>query len=177
MLAAALLLAACGDDGNPVNPEDRVCGGESGFGARVRGAASPVDVCVSNDKTSVVFTAGNRYLITAIMSADNVIYEFQLLVPHRDDAPIVLNLYADQGLAIADPQGAWLYYQEAPDGETPVESFEITDGSFTLSFSDASVMTATFSNVAMRIRTQEGTPQDRGTRVVEKGFMSLSVDG
>jgi hypothetical protein len=178
LLAAALVLAlgACGDDDNPVNPADRVCGAESGFGARMQGTANPVDVCVSNDKASVVFTAENRYLITAIMSKGDVIYQFDFEVPHRDDTPVVLTLYSDRGVAAVDPSGVWLRYQEAPDGETAVESFEITGGTFTLSFSATDVMTATFSDVTMRIQTQEGTPQDRGTRGIEKGFMSLSVD-
>lgn len=178
-LAAALLVAgvtSCGKKDNPVDPRDRVCGGESGFGARVTGRASPVDVCVSDDAANVILTTGNEYSIHAVMNTGDDFFQFDLLVARRDDTPTLLTLHDTEAAAAADDFGVWIYYQEAPTGGEAIESYEITDGDFTLSFSADDVLTATFNNITFKMRTQTSTPEDRGTRVIEKGFLSLSVD-
>jgi hypothetical protein len=42
ILAAFLLMTtACGDEGNLVNPDDRLCNGETGVGLLIEGRASP----------------------------------------------------------------------------------------------------------------------------------------
>jgi len=179
LLALTMLtitVTSCGDDGNPVDPADRLCGGESGFAARVEGRSSPVEVCTSNDDTIVVFSVGNNYVIQATMTSGSTLFQFDLEVPHRADFPVVLLLEGDRGAAAADEFAVWMYYQEVPQSGEALESYEITGGTFTLSFSDGNVMTATFADVGMKIRTQESTPQDRGTRLIKQGFMSLSVD-
>jgi hypothetical protein len=174
----SLLLPACGDEGNPVDPKDRVCGGESGFAARVAGGPKRVDVCVDNKDVSVVLTSGNNYSIRATMTSGGSVYEFQLLVPNRDDFPVILTIHDDFATATLDDRGVWIFYQEIPAEGDALESYEIAPdkGTFTLSFSDGNVMTATFSDISFKLQTQGDNPEDRGTRVVESGFMSLSVD-
>ena len=171
-----LTVTSCGDDGNPIDPNDRLCGGESGFAARVEGRSSPVEVCTTNDDTIVTFSAGNNYVIQATMNSEGALFQFDLEVPHRTAFPIVLLLNSDRGAAAADEFSVWMYYQEVPQSGEALESYEVTGGTFTLSFSDRNVMTATFADVGVKIRTQDSTPQDRGTRLFKEGFMSLSVD-
>jgi hypothetical protein len=176
LLVLALLAPSCGDQDNSVNPEDRLCGGEAGFAARVEGRASPLEVCTSNDDAIVAFSSGGDYVITATMTMNGDFFQFDLLVPHHANFPVVLTLTGDRGAALDDEFAVWMYYQEVPRSGEDVESYEITGGTFRLTYSDTNVMAATFSGVEMKMRTQESTPQDRGTRLIESGFMSLSVD-
>jgi hypothetical protein len=175
-IVLALFATSCGEQDNPVDPADRLCGGASGFAARVEGRSSPVDVCASDNETTVDLTSGNIYAIRAAVTIDNTLFQFNLEVPYRSDFPVVLDLSADQGAAQLDEYAVWLYYQEVPQSGEALESYEISGGSFTLSFAADDVMTATFADVVLKIRTQESTPQDRGTRVLKRGYMSLSVD-
>lgn len=172
----ALLLVSCGDNDDPVNPGDRLCGGESGFATRVEGRSSPVEVCSSDNSTFVAYSTGNRYAIQATTTLNSTLFQFDLEVPHRTDFPVVLTPTHDQAVAASDDFLVWLYYQEVPQSGEELESYEITGGSFTLSFSDTNVLTATFENITMKIRTQSTPPEDRGTRLLKEGFISLSVD-
>lgn len=178
--AAVMLLTmfapACGDKDRSVNPATRLCGGESGFAARVEGRSNPVDVCTSNDDTFMAFSVGGNYVIQATMSMGGTLFQFDLEVPHHSDFPVVLTFNANQAAAAADDYAVWMYYQEIPESGEDLESYEITSGTFTLTFSDTEVLAATFDNVAMKIRTQDATPEDRGTRLISEGFISLSVD-
>jgi hypothetical protein len=101
-----------------------------------------------------------------------------MLVPHRDDFPVVLTIHDSYDTATADDRGVWIYYQEVPAEGDALESYEIaTDqGTFTLGFSDGVVVTATFEDISFKMQTQGENPQDRGMRLLETGFMSLSVD-
>lgn len=177
-LAALLLIApSCGDDGNPVDPDDRLCGGEAGFAALVAGRASPLELCTSNDDAITTFSgATGNYSIQATMQAGGDLFQFDLEVPHHDDLSVVLTLTGDPAAAGSDRFAVWIYYQELPDGGEDLESYQIDGGTFTLSYSDTNVLTATFEDVILKMRTQESTPEDRGSRVVERGFISLSVN-
>ena len=176
--AAALSLApACGKD-NPADPGERLCGSSAGFGARIVGRTEPVDACISDGDVTVLITTGSHYSVTATEVTAEVTFEFFVVFPViGQDAPAILNFHDDLGAAQADPFGVYLHYQEIPDQGDAIESVEITDGTFTLSFSAGDVLTATMSGVTMKMRTTGGTPQDAGTRSITQGFMSLSVDG
>jgi len=176
--ALVLLGPACGKD-NPSDPAAALCGGNSGFGARVIGRADPVDVCVSDDKATTLLTVDDNYSVHAVMTAGGVTFDFELLFHHRDDAPVVMTLHDDLGAALADEFGVYIHYQETPTQGEALESYQVTGGTFTLGFTtgDRSVVTATMSNVTLRMRTTGSNPEDRGTRSIEKGFLSLSIDG
>jgi hypothetical protein len=186
-LFAGLLLwlcVACGDESNPTEAEDNLCAGESGFGARVMGRASRVDVCVPDDNVvdnvekGVVtfFTVENRYNVTAETTArDGTIYQIQMNFPHKPNFPAALNLTGNQAQAKNDPDGVWFYYREIPSEGDAVESVAITGGSFTLSFSDTDVAAGTFQGVGLEIQIQ-GTHDPAGSRSIPEGFFSISTD-
>jgi hypothetical protein len=177
LLALLLVVPSCGDQDDPVNPEDRLCGGESGFAALVKGRANPVEVCTSNDDAIMTFSgATGNYSIQATMQMGDILFQFNLEVPHHDQTPQILTLTHDAAAASGDRFAVWIYYQELPNSGEDLESYEVSGGSLTLSYSDTSVLTATFEDITLKMRTISTPHEDRGTRVVERGFMSLSVN-
>jgi hypothetical protein len=176
--ALLLLFPACGKD-NPSDPGAALCGGDSGFGARVIGRADPVDVCVADDKVTTFLTIEDNYSVHAAMTAGGVTFDFELLFHHRDDFPVAMTLHDDIGAALADEFGVYILYQETPAQGEALESYQVTGGTFNLGFtqSDRSVVTAEMNNVTLRMRTTGSNPEDRGTRSIEKGFLTLNVDG
>jgi len=177
-LAGALVGApACGKN-NPVDTGTPLCGGSSGFGARVVGRSEPVDICVSDRDASVVITTGDHYSVNVTKVTSEATFDFYVVFPViGQEAPEILTFHDDLGAALVDPLGVYLYYQETPKQGDPIESVQITDGTFTLSFSAGDILTATMNGVTMKMKTTGSSPQDAGTRTIEKGFMSLGVDG
>lgn len=171
--AAALLVLACGEKEAPVEPSARVCGAaESGVGLRVKGRASPIDVCVSDDAAAVSITVDNYYSVTARMVSGGDIFEVQLLFPKRDDFPTALAVTGD--LSALDSESAWIYYQEIPESGDAIESELVTEGGFNLGFAGEDVVTATLRDVALNMRRQSDG-EAAGTRLIEEGFLSVSV--
>lgn len=175
LAALVVTTPGCGKKSNPVNPADRVCGGKYNLGARVSGRSSPFDFCVSDKDASVIFTSESRYDIRAQYVTSNTTFELQMLFPHNANFPVVLNLTSNLAAAESDPNGCWLYYSETASDGTTLESYDITDGSFTLTYSDGTVVAASFDGVTLKMRNQD-TGTDAGTRTLDQGFLSLTVD-
>ena len=176
--------AGCSEESNPVEAEERLCGGEAGLAARIKGRAAPVDFCVQDDRVVesvekgvlTIFTIQNRYAVTASMTGpDGTEYEIQMLLPHKSEVPKALNITGNQAQAEADPDGVWFYYQEIPPTGDALESVAVTGGTFTLSFSDTEVAAGTFAGVSLEMQTQN-TNTAAGTRGIPEGFFSISTD-
>jgi len=174
-LAALALFAACGEKEDPVKPVDRLCGGETGVGLRVKGRASPLDVCVADPDVDMSITTINLeeyYDLTARMVSGGDIFEIQLLFPKRADFPVGLTPIGT--LAALDTDSAWIYYQEIPQSGEAIESDLVTAGAFHLGFAASDVATATLDGISLTmVRKSDGQPA--GTRLIEEGFLSVSV--
>jgi len=173
----SLLIVACGSQDEIVNPEDRLCGGGSGFGLSVLGRAEPVEVCVADEDVSTFFSSGSgRYEITARMTgADGTLFDVQLSFAHHPNFPIGLNLTTSLAAATTDPLGVWLFYQEIPQQGPGVESGTILSGIFTLSISGGDVVTGTLSGITMEM-VHRLNQEVVGTREMPEGFFSLLVE-
>lgn len=174
ILAAFLLMTtACGDEGNLVNPDDRLCNGETGVGLLIEGRASPFEFCVDDPDVSVVLTSENRYDVSAQVSNSEGDFVVRMVFTVRA-FPATLRVTENLSEAVADPDAVWLYYQEIPAGGDPIESFAINGGSFTLSFVDEDVATGLIENVTLGMRDfATGDPVD--TRVFSDGMFSIST--
>ena len=158
-----------------LNPEDRLCGGEAGFAARVTGRSSDVDMCIHDDDVASVLTiAPDRYNVTARLTADGDVFEVQIIMNYRDDFPVTLTPTANLAELDTNPDAVYVYFIESPSEGATIESIAVTSGSFLLSFSGGDVIAGTFSRVAMDMQTQ-GTSEAAGQRMLSEGFFSLSV--
>ncbi len=171
-LAALLLIVACGED-DPFDPDQRLCGGETGVGLRIAGRADPFEFCVDDPDVSVVLTSQNRYDVRAEVTSADGTFVVRMVFAVQS-FPAALRVTADLAEATSDPGAVWLYYQEIPTGEDPVESFAVDGGSFTLSFVDENVATGTLKNVRFQMRDfTTGDPV--GSRTFTEGMFSISV--
>jgi hypothetical protein len=178
-LAAALAvglcaLASCGDDEALVDPSERLCGGETGVGVLVEGRANALELCVDDSDVSVVLTALNRYDVAAQFANADGVFQVRMVFAVRS-FPANLRLVSSIGEATNDPNAAWLYYQEIPDGGDPIESTVVTGGTFRLTFVDEDVAAGVFSDVVFEMN-DIATGDPAGTRQFAEGIFSISTD-
>lgn len=174
-IATALLavMAACGDDGNPVDPDDRLCGGETGVGLLIEGRAEPLEFCVDDPDVSAVLTAFNRYDVEARMTNDDGTFIMRMVFAVQS-FPVDLRVTDSLSEATSDPGAVWVYYEEDPAGGAPIESFVVDGGSFRLSFVDVDVAAGVLSGVAFQMR-DIATSVPTGTREFADGMFSIST--
>jgi hypothetical protein len=176
-LLGGCLLAGCGKDSNGVNPADRLCRGQSGFAARITGTPTPVEMCVSDQLTIANYipdAAGDKYEISASFTTDSLTVDIEISFFVQPSFPRTLTLTADQGLADADPSAAWFFYHEIKQ-ETYEYISSFVTGTFTVTFNDASVATATFSGVEVELDdASSGDPA--GARSISEGYVSVNAD-
>ena len=173
LLALVLLTPACGDNGDPLDPDDRLCNGETGIGLLIEGRADPVEFCVDDEDVSVVLTSQNRYDVAAQMSTPEGDFLVRMVFAVQS-FPATLRVTAILSEATADPSAVWIYYEEIPNGGDPIESFAIDGGSFTLSFVDDDVATGVLSNVRFDMR-DVASSDPAGQRVFSEGMFSIST--
>jgi hypothetical protein len=177
-LLTIALWTACSEQSPVDGKASGPCPGESGFGARLAGQAEArdqVDICVHDDSVLTVFNSFGRYDVTARMTGDDgTIYEFQMMFPHRSSAR-ALHLTGNLAEALADPDGAWFYYRDTPDGDSGVESVAVTAGTFHLGYSDTKVVAGMFSHVELELETVN-SDRGAGTRTIVEGFFSILTD-
>lgn len=173
-IAAAFLLVtpACGDDGNPVEPE-RLCGGETGLGLLINGRAEPLEFCVDDSDVSVILTALNRYDVEAHVTNPDGTFVVRMVFAVRT-FPAILRVTDSLAEATSDPGTVWLYYEEIPVGGDPIESFQIASGSFTLSFVDEEVAAGVLSGVSLAMHDL-ATGDPVGSREFSDGMFSIST--
>jgi hypothetical protein len=173
--ACALLVAAsaCSDEGDPLDPDGRLCNGETGIGLLIEGRADPLEFCVDDPDVSVVLTSQNRYDVAAQVSNSEGDFLVRMVFAVQN-FPVTLRITPTLSEAIADPSAVWVYYEEIPSGGDPIESFAVDSGSFTLSFIDEDVATGLLRNVTFDMRDiASGDPA--GQRVFSEGMFSIST--
>jgi hypothetical protein len=171
--AAALVLAACAKD-DPAASGEPLCAGEPGVGLRVEGRAEPLEVCVSDQAVDALLTSQQRYDVSAQMNADEGIYQLRMVFARRPDFPVSLRL-VNSIAETTDPDAAYVYYKELPDGGTSIESGLVLGGKFRLSFSDEKVAAGTMENISFEMNSAiNGDPA--GERKIVEGFFSISIE-
>lgn len=173
LVASASGLVSCSDDDNSVNPNGRLCGGETGLGVLIEGRAEPFEFCVDDDNVGAVLTAENRYDVGAQVSSDDGDFVVRMVFAVRD-FPATLRVVDTLAEATTDIDAVWLYYEEVPPGGDPIESFASDGGTFTLGFVDEEVATGTFKNVTFSMR-DFSTGDPAGERQFADGIFSISV--
>lgn len=172
-LLAGLVITGCSQD-DPVNTKS-LCAGESGVGLRVEGRAEPLDMCVSDTAVDALLTSDNHYDMSAQLSLDDgSLLQVRIVFTHRPDVPVSLRLVNSSTEALSDPSTAYVFYEEAAGGGTPIQSTLITGGSFRVTFNDDKVAVGTMENVAMDM-TNVLTGDPAGERRISEGFFSVSV--
>jgi len=174
-VATALLVvtASCGDDGNPVDPDERLCNGETGVGLLIEGRAQPLEFCVDDPDVSVLLTALNRYDVAADVTNADGTFVVRMVFAVQG-FPVDLRVTESLSEATSDPSAVWLYYEEVPAGGDPIESFAVDGGDFRLSFVDEDVAAGLLAGVAFQMR-DIATGDPAGTRAFADGMFSISV--
>lgn len=174
-LATLLLVitGACGDDGNPVDPNERLCGGETGVGLLIEGRAEPLEFCVDDADVSVLLTQFNRYDVAADVTNNDGTFVMRMVFAVQS-APVDLRVTDSLAEATSDPGAVWIYYEEVPVGGDPIESFVVDAGSFRLTFVDEDVAAGVLSGVSFQMR-DVATSDPAGTREFSDGMFSISV--
>jgi hypothetical protein len=175
LVVSTVLVAGCSDDSGTVNAKDRLCGGQSGFAARITGMSPAVDMCVSDQATIADFVAdpgGDKYHITAIFTSDSLTVEVQFSFFVQPSFPTSLTLTTNQAQADSDPGSAWIFYRE-----TKLDTYDYVassaSGSLTVTFNDPSVVVATFSGMGLELDdSSSGDPA--GSRTVSEGYVSVT---
>ncbi len=175
VVVSTVLVGGCSDDSGGVNPKDRLCGGQSGFAARITGMSSAVDMCVSDQATVADFISdagGDKYHITALFTSDSLSIEVQFTFFVQPSFPTSLTLTTNQAQADSDPGAAWVFYRE-----TKLNTYDYVaasaSGSLTVTFNDASVVVATFSGMGLELDDSvSGDPA--GARTVSEGYVSAT---
>jgi hypothetical protein len=172
--AAAVALAACSKD-DPTDAGEPLCGGETGVGLRVEGRAEPLEVCVNDRAVEALLTSQDRYDVSAQMNTDDGIYQLRMVFARRPDFPVSLRLVSSINEVTGDPGAVYVYYEELPDGGTPIESGLVLGGKFRLSFSDDKVAAGTLQNISFEMNdVVDGDPA--GQRKIVEGFFSISIE-
>jgi hypothetical protein len=170
----ALLAAACGEN-LPDEPVDGPCPGQSGFGARVEGAESPVDVCVADDSVVTVFTYQGWYDVKAQKTtSDGTFYQFSMMFPHHSTSR-KLNVTGDLAQARADMNGAWFQMVVTPPDAPSAASVAVVDGTFRLGYSDTEAVAGLFENLKLEMEFA-GDGESAGVQQVPEGFFSILTD-
>lgn len=172
---AVLCLSACTTpSGTGTNDTSKLCGGESGFGARIQGLFVLIDMCVPEEKT--LTTLGqidpNRYCVTASYTEDSLTIEVEMSFIMQIMLPRKMNPTSDQLTGFLDPAGVWVQYRETRPGFSPLRSDSVS-GNFTLTFSDSTVIVATFDNMYIGLVDTTG---QTSVRKIESGFLSVIPD-
>jgi hypothetical protein len=178
-LAAALAVSSCAlaacDSEDPSGTGEALCGGEPGVGLRVEGRAEPLEVCVSDQAVDALLTAENRFDVSAVMVTDGGNYQLRMVFARRNDYPVTLRIVTSITEVVYDPGAAYVYYEELPDGGTPVESEVILGGRFRLAYSDGSSASGTLEKVTMEMsNVLNGDPA--GQRKITEGYFSITTE-
>lgn len=172
---AVLCLSACTTpSGTGAIDTDKLCRGESGFGARIQGLVAPIDMCVP--EVNILTTLGqidpNRYCVTASYTEDNLTIEVEMSFIMQTMLPRKMHPTADQLTGFLDAAGVWFQYRETRPGFSPLRSDSVS-GNFTLTFSDSTVVVATFENMYVGLVDTMG---QTSVRTIENGFLSVIPD-
>jgi len=133
-----------------------------------------VELCAGSDSVSAILTPGGRYDVTVTFASGGTHHELQMVMRQRDDWPAKLTVTDSLSEVSSNPDAVWIYYQEVPVGGAALESYSVSGGTFTLSFSDEKVAAGTMSGVSLRVR-ETGTTVDAGARLISEGFFTFAT--
>jgi len=175
VVVSCVFVLGCSDDDDGVNPEDRLCRGESGFAALISGGAKPVEMCVSDQATVAnYYTDGDNahYDIRATFASDSLTIEIQLSFFVQESPPTTLTPNTNESQAKSNPGEVWFFYHE-----TKLDTYDYVasavSGFFTVTFNDPSVAVATFSGLQLELDdTSSGDPA--GSRDISEGYVSVT---
>jgi len=175
VVVSCVFVLGCSDDDDGVNPEDRLCRGESGFAALIAGGAKPVEMCVSDQATVAnYYTDGDNahYDIRATFASDSLTIEIQLSFFVQQSVPATLTPNTNEIQAKSNPGEVWFFYHETKLGTYDYVASSVT-GAFTVTFNDPSVAVATFSGLQLELNdTSSGDPA--GSRDISEGYVSVT---
>jgi len=177
VVVSCVFVLGCSDDDDGVNPEDRLCGGKSGFAALISGDAKPVEMCVS-DQTTIAnyYTDGDNahYDIRATFTSDSLTIEIQLSFFVQESPPTTLTPNTNESQAKSDPGAVWFFYHESKLGTYDYVASSVT-GAFTVTYNDPSIAVATFSSLQLELDdTSSGDPA--GSRDISEGYVSVTAE-
>jgi len=181
VVISTVLSSGCSDDDTSVDPGERLCGGQSGFAAAITGTPEPVDMCVSNENTIVIYTppgAGipaGLYETTSTWRSGDITIEISTLFYQHATTPQALNVTGIRADAELDPDGIWFYYREIKAGDYDVTSTVIS-GTAMLTFNDPTVAVVTFSNLDISLTDTATSSADAGSRRIPEGYINVTVD-
>jgi hypothetical protein len=134
-----------------------------------------MDVCVADTDVDALLTSSSHYDLTAQLPLDDgTLVQLRMLFTQRDDVPVNLRLVNSITEATSDPSAAYVFYEEAPAGGTPIQSTLITGGTFRVTFNDAKVAVGTLTNIEFDMtNVQTGDPA--GQRRITEGFFSVTI--
>jgi hypothetical protein len=175
VVVSCVFVLGCSDDSDGVNPEDRLCRGQSGFAALISGGSKTVEMCVS-DQTTVAdyYTDGNNahYDIRATFASDSLTIEIQLSFFVQQSVPTTLTPNANEAQAKSNPGEVWFFYHETKLGTYDYVASSVS-GFFTVTFNDPSIAVATFSGLQLELDdTSSGDPA--GSRNISEGYVSVT---
>lgn len=170
--ALFLLALACGTQEGPADTSARLCGGAADVALRVEGDGAPRELCAEADSVSARLTAGGRYEVRAEFDDGQRHYRLEMVMQRRDDAPVKLTVTDSLAEVSSNPDAVWIQYRELPRAGPELESYAVAGGTFTLSFSDASVAAGTMSGISLQLREAAGSA-DAGQRLIGEGFFTF----
>jgi hypothetical protein len=175
------LLSGCSDDETTVDPGERLCKGMSGFAARISGTPEPIEMCVPDENTIVIYTppgGGNpagKYEITSSYTSGDLTIEISTLLYAHSKTPQLLNVTGDRGQAEFDPDGFWFHYREIKDGDYDFSS-TVVSGTATVTFNDPTVVVVTFTNLEISLTDTATSSTDAGSRRISEGYINALSD-
>ena len=167
-----LLALGCSKD-DPVTSQNLCPDAEVGI--HVEGRSTPLDVCVPGESVDALLTSSNHYDVSAQLPLDDgTLVQLRLVFTQHANVPVTLRLVNTTTEATSDPSTAYVYYEEAPNGGTPIQSTLITGGTFRVTFNAADVAVGTLTNISFDMtNVQNGDPA--GERRITEGFFSVKV--
>ncbi len=178
IIAISLVLTfGCGNDSDVVDPSEKLCRGNSGFAARISGTPEPIEMCVSDEQTLTTYVPGSgnlgpRYVSIAAFLVDSLQIEIEISFFVHSATPVSLEPTSNRALAESNPGTVLFVYREAKLGDYEYEPGTVS-GVFTLTLSDESLATATFSDLTIELNdAANGTAV--ATRVISEGYLLIS---
>jgi hypothetical protein len=178
LIPVLILILAAGCSSEDIVDPDKLCRQGAALAARVDGGAMALDVCVSQDATDARYETlpNDHYEVTGTVTQGGVTFTLWVNFAVYPPAswPVTLTPTTDVDVASNDPNFVYFYVRETDAGQD-LRSMDVT-GNFTLSFSDASIAVAAFSNMTVTMEDAASPGTSVGTRTISEGFVSVSAD-
>lgn len=171
-----VLLVGAGCSSEDIVDPNKLCKEGAGIAARIDGTSETVDMCVPNDQTTATYDTAPaaHYEISAAYTSGPLTIAIATEFFVHPPGPVKLTPTSDIALARADPGFVYFSYQET-QGVQEYSSIDVA-GSFTLTFSDASIAVASFSDLTITLEDTASPGAAVATRKISEGFVSVLAD-